>query len=359
MNTTAVAANKSLEERLKAGVVLVGEGYVFELERRGYVKSGPYVPEVVVDFPDAVLELHREFARAGSDVTLALTYYAHRDKMKVVNREREVEALNREAVRLAKIVADETGTMLAGNICNTWVYDAKDPKRSSALVRQMYEEQVRWAKEGGAEFIIAETLDWFAEARIALEVIQAAKLPAVINLTTIMPKTSDGYDFETACKELADNGALVVGLNCGRGPPTMLPILKKVLRSVGKSAYVAAIPVTYRTTAKSPGFFTLHHPGCRHGFPVELDPFVLTRYEMADFAVTAQKLGARMIGVCCGGAPHHLRAMAEALGRKVPASAYSPDLKRHAVMGEGEFARGKDRKRYSSERKKMRTKGGR
>ncbi|MGH8315999.1 MAG: homocysteine S-methyltransferase family protein, partial [Steroidobacterales bacterium] len=178
-----------------------------------------------------------------------------------------------------------------------------------------------------------------------------------INLTSIMPKTSDGCDFASACKELADNGALVVGLNCGRGPPTLLPILKKVLKSVGEAAHVAAIPVTYRTNAKSPGFFTLHHPGCRHGFPVELDPFILTRYEMADFAVTARKLGAKMIGVCCGGAPHHLRAMAEALGRKVPASAYSPDLKRHAVMGEGEFARSKDRKRYSPERKKMRAKG--
>ena len=106
MSTTAFAKKKSLQDRLRDGVVLCGEGYVFELERRGYVKSGPYVPEVVIDFPVAVQELHREFVRAGSDVVLALTYYAHRDKMKVVNREREVEALNRQAVKLAKEVAD-------------------------------------------------------------------------------------------------------------------------------------------------------------------------------------------------------------------------------------------------------------
>src|SRR6202047_1457520 len=131
VSTTAPAKKKSLQDRLRDGVVLCGEGYVFELERRGYVKSGPYVPEVVIDFPVAVQELHREFVRAGSDVVLALTYYAHRDKMKVVNREREVEALNRQAVKLAKEVADETGALLAGNICNTWVYDPKDAKRSS------------------------------------------------------------------------------------------------------------------------------------------------------------------------------------------------------------------------------------
>src|SRR6202030_1398885 len=95
-------------------------------------------------------------------------------------------------------------------------------------------------------------------------------------------------------------------------------------RQLGRvSAHVAALPVPYRTTAKSPGFLTLHRPGCRHGFPIELDPFLLTRYEMADFAVAARDLGARFIGVCCGGAPHHLRAMAEALRRTVPAAAYS------------------------------------
>jgi len=101
------------------GVVLCREGYVFELERREYVISGPYVPEVVLDFSEAVLELHREYARAGSDVVLALTPYAHRDKLKVVDRERDVEQLNRQAVRLAKQVADETGTLVAGKICNT------------------------------------------------------------------------------------------------------------------------------------------------------------------------------------------------------------------------------------------------
>ena len=45
-------------ERLKNGTVLGAEGYVFELERRGYIKAGPYVPEVVLDFPDAVSYTH-------------------------------------------------------------------------------------------------------------------------------------------------------------------------------------------------------------------------------------------------------------------------------------------------------------
>ena len=89
-------------ERLEQDVVLAAEGYLFELERRGFLQAGPYVPEVVLEHPDAVKELHREFLRAGSEVMVALTYYAHRDKLKAVGREGELERLNRQAVRLAK-----------------------------------------------------------------------------------------------------------------------------------------------------------------------------------------------------------------------------------------------------------------
>ena len=70
--------SKSLLDRLKTDVVLVAEGYVFELERRGYLKAGPFVPEVVLEYPAAVKELHHEFLRAGTDVVVACTYYGHR-----------------------------------------------------------------------------------------------------------------------------------------------------------------------------------------------------------------------------------------------------------------------------------------
>jgi len=75
-----------LLDRLRDGVVLGAEGYLFELERRGYLKSGPYVPEVVLDHPEAVAELHREFLRAGAEVMVAFTYYGHEEKLRAVGR---------------------------------------------------------------------------------------------------------------------------------------------------------------------------------------------------------------------------------------------------------------------------------
>ena len=87
---------RGIRERLDAGVVLGAEGYLFELERRGYLKAGAFVPEVVLDFPDAVRELHREFLRAGAEVMVAFTYYGHREKLRAIGREDDLEPLNRQ-----------------------------------------------------------------------------------------------------------------------------------------------------------------------------------------------------------------------------------------------------------------------
>ena len=65
-----------LLDRLAEGPVICAEGYLFELERRGYLSAGAYVPEVVLEHPEAVTQLHRDFVHAGSDVVEAFTYYA-------------------------------------------------------------------------------------------------------------------------------------------------------------------------------------------------------------------------------------------------------------------------------------------
>jgi methionine synthase I (cobalamin-dependent) len=321
-----------IRERLERDVVLGAEGYLFELERRGYVKSGPFVPEVVLDFPAAVRELHREFLRAGSDVMVAFTYYGHRDKLRAIGREDDLEPLNRHALRLAKEVAAEGDALVAGNICNTWVYDPDAPESSGETVREMYREQVRWAVEEGADFIISETNDFLGEAVIALEVIQEFGLPALVSFASTSEQTIDGYELDDACRRLEDKGADVVGLNCSRGPETLLPILDRVRSAV--DCHVAALPVPYRTTPAEPTFQSLRGVDGTRAFPIALDPFLCTRFEMADFAAAAKELGARYIGVCCGGAPHHVRSMAERLGRTVPASRYSPDMAHHPVLGD-------------------------
>jgi betaine-homocysteine S-methyltransferase len=327
-NTTT----RGILERLENGIVQGAEGYVFELERRGYIKAGPYVPEVVLDFPEAVKELHREFLRAGSDVMVALTYYAHREKLRDVGRENDLERMNRQAVQLANEVAREGDALVAGNICNTWAYDAHNAKESSRIVRAMYEEQLAWAVEEGIDFVISETNDYLGEALIALEVIKQLNLPAMVTLASVQQdQTRDGYDYVEVCKILADNGADIVGLNCDRGPETMLPLIEKIRNTV--TCYVAAQPVPYKTNDRYPTFESLRTSSGEQAFPLLLEPYLCNRFEMAVFARRAQAIGVNYIGICCGGAPHYVRAMAEALGRTVRASKYSPAMELHPVLG--------------------------
>jgi betaine-homocysteine S-methyltransferase len=324
---------RGLLDRLDAGPVICAEGYLFELERRGYLQAGAYVPEVVLDHPELVSGLHREFVHAGSDVVEAFTYYAHREKLRILGKEHLLEAMNRQALSLAAEVAAESGALLAGNVCNTNAFDPAEP----AAVAGMFREQVAWAAEAGADFIIGETFSWGQEALEATAVIKAAGLPAVVTLAIHRaPETREGWSPAEACKRLEDAGADVVGLNCIRGPRTMLPLVAEVRRAV--SGHVAALPVPYRTHPDEPSFQSLRDPAYPdvpggRPFPTALDPFTCNRYEIADFTTAARELGVGYLGVCCGAAPHHIRSMAEALGRRPAASRYSADMSKHAFLG--------------------------
>jgi betaine-homocysteine S-methyltransferase len=334
--TASAPQPNSLLQRLAAGPVICAEGYVFELERRGYLQAGAYVPEVVLEHPEAVTQLHRDFVHAGSDVVQALTYYAHREKLRVIGREKDLEPINRRALAIAKQVAGETGALLAGGICNTNVYDPKDPA-SHAAVRAMFEEQVAWAADAGVDFIIGETFSWAEEALIALDVIKKAGQTAVMTLAMHKADvTREDWTVAEACKRLEAAGADVVGLNCIRGPSTMMPLLKEIRAAI--RCPMAALPVPYRTTPDQPSFQSLQdthwhfHEGSRP-FPVALDPFTCNRFEIAEFGREALALGVRYLGVCCGAGPHHIRALAEAVGKHPPASKYSADMSKHAFLG--------------------------
>jgi betaine-homocysteine S-methyltransferase len=333
---TAVSSRPALLQRLDAGPVICAEGYVFELERRGYLQAGAFVPEVVLEHPEAVTQLHRDFVHAGSDVVEALTYYAHREKLRLIGREHDLEPINRRALELAKAVARETGALFAGDICNTNVYDPAD-RSSHATVRAMFEEQVGWAVDAGVDFIIGETFSYAQEALIALDVVKQAKQTAVITLAMHQADvTREAWSVADACKRLAHAGADVVGLNCIRGPATMMPLLREVRAAV--RIPVAALPVPFRTTDAEPSFQSLrdphwHGPADGRPFPVALDPFTCNRFEIAEFGREALALDIRYLGVCCGAGPHHIRALAEAAGKRPPASRYSPDMSKHAFLG--------------------------
>ena len=137
---------------------MIGDGgFVFELEKRGYVKAGPWTPEATVEHPEAIRQLHREFLRAGADVMQAFTFYASEDKL--INRGNEagkkigVEAINREACRIAKEVAAEGDALVLGGISQCPTYLSGGTKEA---VQAEFRKQIRFFVEEGLDFLLCE-----------------------------------------------------------------------------------------------------------------------------------------------------------------------------------------------------------
>jgi betaine-homocysteine S-methyltransferase len=331
--------SKNLIEKLNEGPVLCAEGYLFAMERRGYLSAGGFVPEVVLEHPEVVSQLHREFIRAGSDVIQAFTYYGHREKLRLIGKEELLEPLQKNALKIAKDSREEfknLDLLVCGDVANTNIYDPDD-KKSRSECQKMFEEQVAWAKEAGVDFVVAETINWTGEMKIALKAIKDAGLIAVTNFSIkATDKTREGHTPEDACKIMEDLGADVVGLNCYRGPKMTMKFLPKIREKV--SCHVAALPVPYRTTEKQPGFLNQTDPGCDcipggNAFPVALDNLYCNRFEMAEFTKECVKKKINFIGICCGAEPHHVREMSVALGRKPISYKYYPDMKKHWLHG--------------------------
>ena len=107
--------------------------------------------------------------------------------------------------------------------------------------------------DAGVDYVIGETFIYAREALLAVDVIRKAGVPAVVTLAVLRTGlTGEGWTPSEACQRLTDAGADVVGLNCIRGPETMLPLLSSVRSAV--DGHIAALPVAYRTDKAHPRF---------------------------------------------------------------------------------------------------------
>ena len=299
---------KGILDRLKEGPVLGDGGYLLELEKRGWVRAGPFTPEVALTCPNALRELHMEFREAGAEVLQALTFYASRDKLATVGLDNRLEDLNRAAVRVAREVAGNQ-CLVAGNLSLTWMYEPGSPSAADR-VRQTFDEQLAVQVDEGVDFIIGETFSWLGEALIAVERAKKTGLPAMVTICfENKDETAEGKSAADAAKALFDAGADIVGMNCLRPPEHILGPMEQMRKAV--SGYLACQPVAYRTPKDKPDFTSLTE------FPYGLDPLQLTRKEMSDYAARARDLGINYIGACCGAVAVHIREMARIL-KKLP-----------------------------------------
>src|SRR5205809_5099726 len=287
---------KSIQTLLKDGVVLGDGGYLIELERRGYVYSGSgrekvgtgkgsgqFTPEVAIEHPDALRELHREFLHAGSQVLQALTFFGTREKLNRAGYGEQTEAINTAAVRIAREVAG-TSALVAGSVSRTQLFEREGPS-AAAHVRDHITEQVRVLADAGVDFLILETFFHLEEMLIAIECSRACNLPIIATITfrPTLSQCSDGHSPAACARAMVDAGAAVVGVNCEQEPDRMLAIIREMRKAV--SVPIAAQPAAFRTTDAIPCFTRLPQ------FPDEMEAIQLPRSAFESFGEKARSEG--------------------------------------------------------------------
>lgn len=326
---------RGILERLNAGEVLVGDGgMTYALEKRGYVKAGPWTPESTVEHPEAVRQLHREFHRAGADVIQAFTFSMD-DDLESDHAKYGTTKINQAACDLAKEVAKEGGVYFAGCINQTAFLYSQGAGKD--VVMKKFREQIEIFLQNNVDLIIAEFFAHVEEAEWAAEVLKSTGKPTAITLCIGPLGDSKNVSAGECAVRLARAGADIIGVNCCFSPDISLQtigLMKEALDKEGFKPHLMIQPVCY------------HTPECsRDGFaylpetPFALEPRTLTRWDVHKYARRAYDMGVRYIGGCCGFQPYHIRAIAEELaperGRFPAASEkHSPwgeALKHHAV----------------------------
>jgi len=300
---------RGILERLADGAVLGDGGYLLELEKRGYVQAGPFTPEVAIEHPDALAQLHREFLRAGAEFLTTMTFYASDDKLATVGMKDKVDEINRNAVLVARKVAAEGDALVAGDLSLTWAYQPDDAA-SADHVRSLFDRQLQDMLDASPlDFWVGETFSFVGEALLFVERAKATGLPVMVTMCfeQAEPRSYEGETPGDCARKLADAGADIVGVNCLNGPDQQLPIALEMREAI--AGYVASQPVAYRTTTERPDFTSTPN------FPYALSPLQLSRGEMASFARRANAAGINVIGSCCGSVAEHVRAMARAIGK--------------------------------------------
>jgi betaine-homocysteine S-methyltransferase len=333
-----MSTKKSLLDRLRDDIVIGDGGFAFELEKRGYVKAGPWTPECVVEHPEAVLQLHREFTRAGSDVVQAFSFYASEDKLdnrgNLMGTTHSVEKINKEAANLA-LKAAENDALTAGGISQSPSYLNNEGKDK---VKNEFKKQLKQFRD--LDFFICEyfehieEMEWAIQAckEIISEEIKEGLPKKAICATMCIGPDGDlhGVNASDCAVRMARAGANVVGVNCHFDPFVTLETMQimkdaleeenllnkgspkakpgKQVSHVNRKVYLMCQPLAFHTPdACKQGFIDLPE------FPFALESRTCTRWDMHKYARDAYNMGIKYIGGCCGFEPYHVRAISEEL----------------------------------------------
>ncbi len=292
------AQTTSFVDLLAERGVLLADGATGTNYQTMGIEPGLAPEEWLFDAPDKVVELHRAFVEAGSDIVLTCTFGATPLRLldgPLIGRAREV---NLRAAELARTGAGND-RLVAGSLGPTGQLIEPYGLLTHDACVEAFAEQASALADGGVDLLVVETIFAVEEAVWAVEGVQSATdLPLVVSFSFDMgTRTMMGLSPTDAVAAVAPLGVAAVGTNCGRSLEDADLVVAEMLAAAGD------LPVWVKPNAGVPKIVGAE-------VVYEAGPEML-----AEHAVRYVEQGARIVGGCCGSTPAHVAAVARALGR--------------------------------------------
>jgi homocysteine S-methyltransferase len=260
--------------------------------------------ELNVRNPEIVLEVHRQYVRAGAEILETNTYGANRVKLQGFGIEEELRDINLRGAELARKAAGDS-VYVAGAIGPLGIRIEPYGPTSLDEARAFFREQAEALRDGGVDLFVLETMANIAEMEQAiLAVREICSLPIIAQMTIGTDgRTAYGDLPKTIAQRLDRAGADVIGLNCSVGPDIMLDAIEEI-------AHVTAKKLSCQPNA---------------GLPRDVNGRQMYMASPDYFSKYAKRLihkGVKFIGGCCGTTPEHIKMMADAVRPLSPRRAF-------------------------------------
>ena len=286
---------EQLHNKISAGLRYLDGATGSNLQKMGMPK-GCCTEGWVLEHPDALMALQRQYAEAGCQILYAPTFQAQPIALERVGLADQTEDVNRKLVQLSRSAAPNC--LIAGDLTTLAAFtDSWDPAKFDLLVDN-YRRQIRGLMDGGADLLVAETLMYPQEAEAILTAAELEQAGAVMYSFVLTPDGSffSGSEAGPFLRELELSGAAAVGFNCVAAD-MMTPYLIMKLRRFVKG------PLLCKPNAGIP---VIGDDGIA-GYQMEIGEF-------ASIQKQCLENGATLLGGCCGTNPEFMKYMIDALG---------------------------------------------
>lgn len=285
---------KEFKDFIKNGPVILDGATGTNLMKAG-MPIGVCPEKWVMEHPDVLIKLQREFVEAGSNIVYAPTFTGNRIKLEEYGLEASLEEINTTLVKFSKEAAGDKA-LVAGDMTMTGKQLFPLGELMFDELVEVYKEQAKVLDAAGVDLFVVETMMSLQECRAAvLAIREVSDLPIMVSLTYNEDgRTLYGTPPETAVVVLQSLGVDVIGINCSTGPMEMVEPVKKM-------AQYATIPILAKPNA---------------GLPELVDGktvYRMTPEEFAQAGVALVQAGAAIVGGCCGTEPAHIKALSDAV----------------------------------------------